>query len=272
MALTINPAGQTTGGEFDYYGKRYAAYNKSIQIFAVSNETSSHLFTIETENQAITSIAWSDPSNGDFIASISGNTLTIYKEVQLNSWDQVYQNRDHKGALTSLSWAPEHLGLHLLVSSLDKTISIFSYTSSSEWKKSTHLVHLQGVLSASWLYHDTIKTFLTQGESLKVWEYHSHNLTLAHQIFETFADVKACPSNSLIAGCTLTKLVIFDKSEGYERIEVQVGGNYVQWSAYGTILLLGSEQGVRVLRRVPNEKVTWEVVECIGEEGEFKPV
>lgn len=270
MALTINPAEIPAGGEFDYYGKRYATYNKSIEIFAVSNEVSTHLFTINPDHQPITSIAWSDPSNGEFIASISSNILSIYKEVSLNRWDLVYTNNDHLAALTSIAWAPEHLGLHLLVGSLDKSISIFSYNTSSEWVKNSLIVDSQGVYSVSWLFNENIKTFITYGESLNVWEYISHGFTLKHQIKKKFVDVKACSCNSLIAACTEDKLFIYNQAEGFRYVELDVGGNYIQWSAYGTILVVGSEQGVKILRRYPSENYRWEVVQYIKEEGEIR--
>jgi WD40 repeat protein len=273
MSLEIKPEGNAAGGDFDYYGQRYAVYNKKIEIFSVIHEQSQKLFTIETDRCQVTSLAWSHPINGEFIAAALTSYLKIYKETSLNSWEAVFEDRDFEGRLTSVSWAPEHLGLFLLVSNTTGSVSIFSFKSENDWKRFDFKAHESPLVSASWMFDEKVMTIVTHSLTVKVWKFDISNVEMIFEIREKFNDAKSSPFNTLIAGCNSKEVVIFDALQGFQRVRAEAdGGESLQWSTYGTILVVTSLVGMQVLRRMPSDHVWWKVVERVGENGKIELV
>ena len=273
MSLFIKPEGDFIGGEFDYYGQRYATYGSKIEIFSITDETSKYIATLNTDNMQVTSLSWSSPQNGEYIAACLSSSLKIYKEVSANAWEAVFQDQDFQGRLTSVSWAPEHLGLALLVSCEDGKVSIYTLNCTNEWKPVTFKAHNNKIFSASWMYDAKIFTFISHSNTIKVWKFDRNEIEPIYEINERAIDAKACHYNQYIAVCGSGGVFIYDTCQNYNRFKVEAsGGGYLQWSTLGTILIVSGHEAVQVVRRVPSDQVLWKVVQRIGEDGKIELV
>ena len=118
-----------------------------------------------------------------------------------------------------------------------------------------------------------VHTFISHSNTIKIWKFDKNEIEPIYEIAEKFNDAKACPYNQYIAVCNSESVFIVDTSQRFEKFKaVASGGENLQWSSLGTILIVSGLQGLQVVRRIPSDKVLWKVVQRIGEDGRIELV
>ena len=267
MAARIKTDDLPSGGEFDFYGRRYAVYGSKITFFSVSGEDAQEVSTISPPGKLkITCLAWCHPMHGPYIAGGCGNLVCIWKESSLNLWEQVLSYSEHTGKITSVSWSPAHLGLNLLASSEDQCFSLINNVYEDNWHHCKRKAHNESLVSASWLNCPDKKCFVTAAENVKVWKNINGEFDIEFTVEQRFADVRACTQGMLFAACDREGVFLWKKSDGEWRSEhVEASGWMVQWSVYGNVLLVSSQECIYVIRQTPN--LNWIVAQTIASDG-----
>ena len=269
MLESINTENLPAGGEFDFYGRRYAVYDQNIKIYSVTNDEAHEVGLISFIGQKANCLSWCHPSHGGFIAAGCDNRIYIWKEAALNSWELIYTYSDHLGKINSIAWSPYQVGLNLLVGSDDQYFSIISNIYENNWHQIKRKGHNSSIFSVSWINHNDKRTFVTAAEKVKIWKWVNGEFEVEFSIEEAYNDVKACFYNLFIAACGKEGVFIWKKDDkGWVKTQVLDSPSFmVQWSSYGNILLATSEHCLSVIRQAPN--MAWIVVQTIDQNGKL---
>ena len=72
----------------------------------------------------------SHPKYGNLIASGGfDKKVNIFKEIKPNVWEKIFEFKDHKNSVNSVTFAPHEYGLILIACSSDGNISYHEYKS-----------------------------------------------------------------------------------------------------------------------------------------------
>ena len=270
MAEIIKTSSLPAGGEFDFYGKRYATFGNSIEIYFVENEEANLLSSISTLGQKANCLSWCHPCYGSYFAAGCDNTVIIWKESNLNCWEISYEYQDHQGKIMSIAWSPSQFGLNLLVGSADQCVSIITNTSEDTWHSCIRKVHNKSIISVSWINVQDKKKFVTAAENIKIWECINGEFKLEDAIDRNYSDVKANNYGLMIAACGKEGAFIWTKeTSGWRCEQVQGADGYMlQWSVNGTILVVCSEDLIYVIRKAPG--VGWIIAQTINQDGKIE--
>lgn len=255
------------GGEFDFYGQRYAVYGSKITIFSVVSNEPHEISSIQPNCKKVHCLSWCHPVHGPFLAAGCDKSIYIWKESALNTWEIIYNYSEHTGQITSLAWGPTHFGLNLLVSSEDQCFSHINNVYEDNWNASKRKGHNNPIASASWLNSFEKKNFVTAAENVKVWKCVNGEYEVEFTINEKYFDVKASTQGMVIAACKESGVFIWKKIENEWRNEQVKGaeGYMVQWSVHGNVLLACSKEKLYVIRQAPD--MTWVVAQVINQDG-----
>lgn len=283
--------------EFDFYGHRLATCSSDgyIKIFSMQeDEPPTQLASFQGHSMAVLQVSWSHPKFGNLLASGGmDRKIIIWKELNTNSWAQVYVYEDQDGAAVNcLEWAPWEHGLILLGGSLDGFITVLSLVTEDRWESSRFLAHEAGVSSISWGPPYSIdengisgpvkkRKFVSSGGDnlIKVWVYDETRYEPTELTRHTaiVRDVAWAPSiglpRQLIASCSedQTVLIWVKKEDGRwsskEILKLQTPIWRVSWSVGGNILAVSAGDNItRIFKETPEGE--WEVVNFIKDNGQ----
>jgi WD40 repeat protein len=268
MVEYINTNSLPSGGEFDFYGRRYAVYGAGIKIFLVLDDHIEEIATLTSSK--ISCLGWSHPIQGSYLAAGSGNVIQIWKETSVNVWDLIKTYTEHSENITSIAWSPQQIGINLLAGSSDQFFSILYNDYNDNWQSCKRRAHNRPVFSVSWINFLDIRSFVTAAEDTKVWRWVKGEFEIEFLINETYADVKACTYNFIIAACRNDEVFIWTKLDSVWRSSSvpNAQGYLLQWSTQGNILLACSENLLYVIRQTPNQ--SWIIAQTISQNGKIK--
>jgi protein transport protein SEC13 len=262
--------------QMDYYGKRLAtaSSDRTIKIFEVAGEKQTLLATLSGHDSPVWQVSWAHPKFGGLLASCSyEGKVVVWKEMQPNKWEKIYENNEAGASVNAVAWAPLTFGLKLAAASANGTVTVFSHRDDNQWAKNTFLAHHGGVNAVSWGPDLTSGAllgkadagtapwrFVTGGcdKTIKIWGWDDQRGWINVGQFENddnkhgdwVRDVAWAPSVGLltntIASCSEDKsVIIWSEHQGRWRKKKQLPFDTKVWKASWSVMgnILAVSQG-----------------------------
>lgn len=271
MADHIKLSSLPNGGVYDYYGRRYAVFSDTIEIYSITGDEAYELCKIDFKGRIANCLSWSHPIHSNYIAAGCDNYIYIWKETQANLWELNFSS-SFKDQVCTLEFSPHMHGLNLLVGSHDRSISLITSASEHNWQESRVEAHSNPLKSVSWIYNENTKIFISLAEDLKIWQRNNGNFNIIRLFNGNFLDAKAGPNKEIFAVCNEKQVLVF-YLEGEDWIAEEVAGAngyMVQWSCYGNIFVVCSKEKMYVIRQKPDLGCKWLVAQTIQSDGKIQ--